>query len=58
MARLAAKAHFDRAHFDLETLARLNSAMLVGVIGSGLIACAIGALIFDLGRLFAALGSG
>ena len=64
MVRLAAKAHFDRmhlnwlhlesAHFDRDMLARLNSVMLVGAIGSGLVACATGALIFDFGRLVGA----
>jgi hypothetical protein len=48
MAHLADKAHFDKA-----TLARVNTALMIGLIGSGLAACAIGALIYDLGRLVA-----
>ena len=48
MAHLADKAHFDRA-----TLARVNSAFMLGVIGSGLVACAIGAFLYDVGRWFA-----
>jgi hypothetical protein len=47
MAHLADKAHFDRA-----TLARVNSALMLGVIGSGLLACATGAFIYDVGRWF------
>jgi hypothetical protein len=49
MVHLAAKAHLDKA-----TLGRVNSAFMVAMIGSGLVACAIGALIYDLGRLIAA----
>jgi hypothetical protein len=46
-------AHFaDKAHLDKETLARVNSAVMLGLIGSGLAACAIGALIYDFGRWF------
>jgi len=69
MARLAVKAqrihldrmppdwlYFERVHLDRASLARLNSAMLVVAIGSGLLACAVGASIFDLGRLFGAWG--
>jgi hypothetical protein len=48
-------AHFaDKAHFDRETLARVNSAVLLGLIGSGLAICAVGAIVFDIGRLFSA----
>jgi hypothetical protein len=43
----------DKAHFDRATLARLNSAVILGLIGSGLVACAAGAVVFDVGRLFA-----
>jgi len=44
-------AHFaDKAHLDKETLARVNSAVMLGLIGSGLAACAIGALVYDIGR--------
>jgi hypothetical protein len=47
MAHLA-----DKAHFDKHTLARLNSVILLSLIGSGLAACAIGAVVYDFGRLF------
>jgi hypothetical protein len=47
MAHLAEKAHVDKA-----TLARVNSGIMFGLIGSGLAACAIGAVIYDVGRWF------
>jgi len=47
MVRLA-----DKAHFDKDTLARVNSAILLGLIGGALVACVLGAVIYDLGRLF------
>jgi hypothetical protein len=46
--------HFDRAHFDRNTLDRVESAIMLGLVGSGLAACAIGAVIYDLGRWFSA----
>jgi len=47
MAQLA-----DKAHFDKHTLGRLNTVIMLSLIGSGLAACAIGAVIYDFGRLF------
>lgn len=45
----------DRAHLvDKDMLARLNTAVVFGLIGTGLAACAIGAMVFDAARLFAA----
>jgi hypothetical protein len=51
--RMAVMAHCaDKTHFvDKHTLARLNSALMLGAIGSGLAACVLGALIYDIGRL-------
>ena len=43
----------DKAHFDKATIAKVNSAVMLGVIGSGLAACAFGAIIFDFGRMLA-----
>ena len=40
----------EKAHLDKETIARVNSAVMLGLVGSGLAVCAFGALIFDLGR--------
>jgi hypothetical protein len=39
---------------DKHTLARVNSALMLGLIGTGLAACAFGAIVFDVGRLFSA----
>jgi hypothetical protein len=49
-------AHFvDKAHFvDRQTLARLNTAIVLGLIVTGLAACALGAMVYDVGRLFSA----
>jgi len=47
MAHLA-----DKAHFDKRTLARVNSGILLGLIGGGLAACVLGAVAYDVGRLF------
>jgi hypothetical protein len=44
----------DKAHLDRQTLARVNSAIIFGLIGGGLLACAAGALIYDIGHLFSA----
>ena len=44
------KAHL----FDRRMLARLNAAIVLGLVGSGLAACAIGALVYDVGRWFSA----
>ena len=46
MAHLAHKAHLDRA-----TLARINSAIVFGLVGAGVLACAIGAVCFDVVHL-------
>lgn len=50
MAHLVDKLH----GFDKHTLARLNSALMLGLIGTGLAACAFGAIVYDVGRLFSA----
>ncbi len=49
MAHLA-----DKAHFDKRTLARVNSAIMIGLIGGGLLVCVLGAAAYDLGRLLSA----
>ncbi len=48
MAHLVGKPHF----VDKRFLGRVNSAIMLGVIGSGLAACIIGAAIYDVGRWF------
>jgi hypothetical protein len=37
---------------DKQSLDRVNSAIMLGLIGSGLAACVIGASIYDVGRWF------
>ena len=43
----------EKAHLDGHTLSRINSAIIVGLIGSGLLSCVLGALAYDIGRAFA-----
>jgi hypothetical protein len=50
MAHLVDKAHF----VDKRTLARVNTAIVFGLIGTGLAACVFGAVVYDVGRLFSA----
>ena len=37
---------------DKETLGRVNTAIVLGLVGGGWAACAIGALVYDVGSLF------
>jgi hypothetical protein len=46
MAQLADK-HF---HTDRHAVERANGALLLTLVGGGLIACALGAAVVDLGR--------
>jgi hypothetical protein len=46
MAHLA-----DKIHLDKRTIDRVESAILLSLVGGGLAACAIGAVIYDLGRM-------
>jgi len=41
-------------HVEHDTLVRANNALLLTLICGGLAACAIGALIYDFGRVFRA----
>ncbi|MGH6673047.1 MAG: hypothetical protein ACRECE_05255 [Xanthobacteraceae bacterium] len=44
-----------RVHFlDRKTVARINAAILLGLVVSGLAACMLGASVYDIGRLFSA----
>ena len=43
-----------KVHLDQTTLTRIESAVIFGSIGSGLLACALGAFIYDIGRAVAA----
>jgi hypothetical protein len=54
MVPLVGKAHcFDWHSFDRHTIGRVNTALMLGLIGSGLVACALGAFIYDVSRLIA-----
>jgi len=47
-------AHLIDKHLvEKETLSRANSALMVTLIGGGLVICALGAVVFDIGRMFA-----
>jgi hypothetical protein len=39
---------------EKETLLRANSALLLAVVGGGLAACAVGAVVYDIGRMVGA----
>jgi hypothetical protein len=47
MARLADELHFDQQNID-----RVESAVLLSLIGSGLGLCVFGAAVYDIGRAF------
>jgi len=45
----------QRAHFvDKQVLDRLNTVIVLVLVGSGLAACVIGAFTYDVGRLLSA----
>jgi hypothetical protein len=45
----------DKAHLvDKRMLERVERAVLLGLVGTGLAVCAFGAIVFDVGRLFSA----
>lgn len=48
MSGSLAKLHWPDRHM----LARLNAAIMLGLVGSGLAACALGAFAYDVGRWF------
>jgi hypothetical protein len=50
MAHLVGKAHF----VDKATLGRVNSAIVFGLVGTAVAACAGGAIVFDVVRLLSA----
>ena len=64
MVPLMEKAHYFGGHcfgghcfawhgFDRHTLGRVNIAVMLGLLGSGLVACALGAFVYDISRLIA-----
>ena len=48
--RMRAMAHL----MEKETLLRANSALLLALVGGGLVACAVGAVVYDIGRMVGA----
>ena len=43
----------DKVHLPgKETVERVENAVILSVIGTGLVACAFGAIVYDIGRLF------
>jgi hypothetical protein len=44
----------DKVHLDKHTLARVNTVLMLGLIGTGLAVCVFGAAVYDLGHLFSA----
>ena len=46
ICRVTTMAHL----VEKETLLRANSAMMLTLVGGGLVVCALGAVIFDIGR--------
>jgi hypothetical protein len=49
---MVAMARAHKVHFDRDTLDRVNTAIMLGLVGSGLAACMVGAVIYDFGRMF------
>ncbi len=54
MAHLVDKVHCVGHGLDKHTLARVNTALMLGLIGTGLATCVFGAVVYDIGHLFAA----
>lgn len=48
--RTTAMAHL----IEKETLLRANSVLMLALVGGGLAACAVGAVIYDIGRMVGA----
>jgi hypothetical protein len=50
-----AVAHFaDKLHVDKQKIDRVESAVLLSLIGGGLALCVFGAAVYDIGRAFSA----
>jgi hypothetical protein len=46
-------AHFaDKLHVDKQKIDRVESAVLLSLIGGGLALCVLGAAVYDFGRAF------
>jgi hypothetical protein len=42
----------DLFHFDKQMIDRMESVVLLSVIGTGLVICVLGATVYDVGRAF------
>jgi len=52
-ARASAMAHFaEKFHVDKQKIERVESAVLLSLIGGGLILCVLGSAVYDIGRVF------
>jgi len=50
-----AMAHFaDKLHVDKHKIDRMESAVLLSLIGGGLAVCVLGSAVYDIGRAFSA----
>jgi hypothetical protein len=54
ITRITTMAHLvDKIHLpDKQKLDRVESVIVLGLIGSGLAACVLGAVVYDFGRMF------
>ena len=53
LPRASAMAHFaDKLHVDKQTIDRVESAVLLFLIGGGVALCVLGAAVYDIGRAF------
>ena len=53
VAGAIAVAHFaDKLHVDWQKIDRVESAVLLSLIGGGLALCVLGATVYDIGRAF------
>ena len=45
--------HFaDKLHIDKQKIDRVESAVLLSLIGGGLAFCVLGSVVYDIGRVF------
>ena len=53
LPRASAMAHFaDKLHVDKQKIDRMESAVLLSLIGGGLALCVLGSAVYDIGRVF------
>ena len=42
----------DQPHIDKQIIDRVESAVLLSIVGGGLVLCVFGATVYDIGRAF------